>query len=291
MHAVPIRDTAARPAADRVAIRRVVCWLAGAPRQREASAVAITIARDHGAALVALSMIDPEGAAPRTAVPIGGSHWARWLVGARRKRMREAAAAAFSEFHDLVRDARLAAEERHEEGDFSALPTHVAAADILVVPAAIDRLGETARPDSELATLVAQARLVPVIRVNRQPGPVRQVAILAGVTSRSARLANGLIHSGLWTDARVTVIPTGDRPEAAQDLARSQIALLRAHGRNANLDDPLSSSLAADVIATRLRRFDVVVTDTLSARAGWFTAVRSDVAEIAADIAPVVLLP
>ncbi|BBK41338.1 hypothetical protein STVA_13580 [Allostella vacuolata] len=292
MTAVPIRDPARAGAQHQTtALRRLVCWLAGAGAQQEASAVAIALARDTGARLTGLSLLDSDAGQPRGAVPIGGTHWAQWLASSRRTRMRQAAAHAFAEFQDLARDAGVPAEARHDEGGLATLPTQVAAADLVIVPAGIDASGMAAPPAEELAAQVARARLVPVLRVGRRPATVRRVAILAGASPDCGRLAHGLIHGGLWATARVTVIPIGEQSERAAELARAQVDLLQAHGRTVELGDPLGADHSPAAAAAALRRYDAVVMATLSSGSGWFGAVRTDLHETAAETVALVLLP
>ena len=292
MTAVPIRDPSIRNRAQgHVPLRRLVCWLAGAGAQKEASAAAIELARQSGARLTALSMLDPAVGEPSGAVPIGGSYWAKWLATSRRTRMRQASAHAFAEFQELAREAGIEAEARHEEGGLASLPARVAAADLVIVPAGIDGAGDPVPPADELAALIARARLVPVLRVNRRPGAVRRVALLVGTSPDCSRLAQGLTHGGLWPEAEVTVIPVGEETAAADTFAQSQIELLLAHGRRAVAGAAITGSHSTEEVATALRRYDAIVMATLSTRSGWFGAVRTDIHEVAAETCATILLP
>ncbi len=293
MTAVPSRNAASAPsrAAAPMIPRRLVCWLGGGATQKEASAVALALAGDTGARLLALSMLDPEIGEPQGAVPIGGSYWAKWLAGARRTRMRQAAAGAFAEFQELANGATADIKAHHAEGAFSSLPARVAACDLIIVPAGVDPTGERATHADEIATLIARARLIPVLRVNHRVAAVRHVAILVGTSPPCSRLAHGLSRCGLWPGAAIAIIPVGEPAEAALDLAQGQVELLRAHGREAELCEALDGSCPTTVVATRLRRYDVVVMSTLSTGSGWFGPVRTDIHEHAAETCAMVLLP
>ncbi|BBK30376.1 hypothetical protein STHU_10100 [Allostella humosa] len=272
-------------------VRRIVCWLAGAACQRQASAVALEMAQATGARLTALSIVGADDGPGRTALPAGGGHWARWLASTRRKRMRHAAAHAFAEFQEMAGDAGVQAEARHEEGGLGMLPARLAGADLVIVPAGIDEQGEPARAADELAARMATARLAPVLRVAQAPDSVRRVALLVGGGPGCARLAHAFIHGGLWPQAEVAVIPVGDQPERATAAALGQIELLQAHGRRAAAGDPLDGTMAPVDVATRLRRYDAAIVSALSANSGWFGAVRTDIHEVAADTVPLLLLP
>ncbi|WP_374449165.1 monovalent cation/H(+) antiporter subunit G [Stella sp.] len=289
MTAIPFPEAAGRPAPQPTPLRRIVCWLSGAAAQPETSATALALARASGASLTALSLVQP-AAEPRGPRPIGGSHWARWSAASRRERQRSAAAAALADFEDRARGAGVAATARHEEAGPAALARHVAAADLLVVPAGIDAAGERADGADELAARIATDHRVPVLRVARRSGPVRRIAILVDSAAASAGLAQSFARIGLWADAAVEVVPLGEVP-AALDAAAAQAALLGAHGRSAELAAPLGDDCTIEEAATFLRRYDAVVAARLGSGSGWFQAVRTDCHAVAATTAALVLLP
>ena len=60
MTAIPFPDTAAPAAPGPAPLRRIVCWMSGAPAQADASAAALALAAVTGAGLTALSLV-PQG--------------------------------------------------------------------------------------------------------------------------------------------------------------------------------------------------------------------------------------
>lgn len=103
MTAIPFPDTAARPTPQPAPLRRIVCWMSGAPAQADASAAALALAAATGAGLTALSLVPQGDGEPGGPRPIGGSYWARWSAASRRERQRREAAAALADFQDRDR--------------------------------------------------------------------------------------------------------------------------------------------------------------------------------------------
>lgn len=288
MTAIPFPEASGRPAAHPAPLRRIVCWLSGAPAQSEASATALALAGDCGASLTALSLVASvsDAGGPR---PVGGSHWARWSAASRRERQRTSAATALADFEDRARSAGVAADTRHDEAGPAALGRHVAAADLMVVPAGIDAAGEPAEGADELAARIAAEHRVPVLRVARRPGPVRRIAILVDRSAASAGLAQSFARIGLWSDARAEIVPVGDDP-ASIEAAAAQAALLLAHGRVVETTPPIGEETPVDEIAALLRRYDAVVMARLGP-ATWLGIARIDRHAVAAATMALVLLP
>lgn len=289
MTAIPFPEAKGRPAAPPVPLRRIVCWLSGAPAQTDTSEIALALARSSGAALTALSIVAGPGE-PSGPRPAGGTHWARWSAASRRERQRGAAAAALADFQDRARAAGIAAETVHEEAGPGGLARHVAAADLIVVPAGIDPAGERADGSDELATRIAGDHRVPVLRVARRTASVRRIAVLVDRRDASAGLAQSFVRIGLWAEAEIDVVPVTD-DGACIDAAAAQAALLTAHGRAAETTTALGEDATIDEMAVLMRRYDAIVTVGLGGGAAWFGVARGDCRSVAAATAPLVLLP
>lgn len=292
MKPVPIRDQPLpRESAGSAALKRIHAWLVGGPAQPAASRMAAELALASGAKLTGLSAIDPSAARRREPLGIGGAYWAKWLGEQRRSQMRETSALVLADFQSVVEKARVPAATRHEEGDFESLAVAAASADLVVVPAGVDRAGMPAVHAEEVASWIARSRLAPVLRVRQFQPAVRSVVILVGMTPACGRLAQAFIHSGLWIGARVTVVPVGLRRPLARKLAEEELALLREHHRDAELGEGIDLDSTTEAVVERFRWYDAAVMGTLSDRVGWFGAVREDIYELVADTVPVTLLP
>lgn len=280
-------------AAEPAAMRRILCGLVGGPAQAEATAAAIALARDNGAQLVGLS---GAGQAPRRwhgPLGIGGAYWAEWLESRSRARLRESAAAALQQFQDATAAAPgLDVLARHEEAGAAALARLLAGHDLVVLPAGAGPHGLPCEPGEEIGAALARARVAPVLRVARRPEQVRAVMLLVGASEACGGLAAGLLRTGLWPAASLSILPLGDDRPEAQAMAEAQAGLLRAHGRGVTLLPPAALDAEAPALRARLGRCDAAVMSCLSTRSGGvLDSLRSCAHEIAADTVPVILLP
>jgi monovalent cation/proton antiporter MnhG/PhaG subunit len=273
------------------ALCAITAWLVGGPCQSEASAQALALALAARARITGLSALDTDAATLRSLAPAGGAAWARWLGDQRRTRMRERASRSLAEFERLCASADRPARMRHEEQGLSALIATTAGCDLLVVPAGVDPIGEPARHGDQLAARLADAQTAPVLVVRKRPLAVRSVLVVVSDTRRCGRLAQGLIRSGLWRDARINVVAVGEaRPQVAM-LAAEQADLLEAHGYDVRRLPPIMLDEDHVALEEMVGRADAVVMATMSNRRGWFGAVRECIHEIASDRAGLILLP
>lgn len=292
MSAAENRNYATAPLSPgRMQLRALTAWLVGGPSQSEASATALDIAEVAGARLTGLSALDADAADHPGPVPVGGMAWARWLGDQRRTRMRERASKSIAEFDELCFARHVKTQVRHEERNFPTLVLAAAGADILVVPAGVDRLGEPASPTEEIATELSVAGIAPVLRVRRRPHSVRRILLIVSLTPRAGRLAHALIRTGLWQSADVEVTTIGGMRDQLDFLAREQAALLEQHGYRVQVTAPIDFDADRAEMLARLSRADAVICPTLSHRRGWFGSIREDLHELAAERADLILLP
>lgn len=273
------------------ALRQVTIWLAGGPSNREAVQFALGLTGASDAKLTGFSSVDPADDIPAAAVPVGGTHWNAWLARSRRARMREAAAEALSEFHFLADGQRDGIATRHEEGCLPDVLVATAGSDLLIVPARVDPYGAETSGEGELAHVLAGRRLSPLIRVASTPDAVLRIAVIVADATACARLAQGLLATGLWPKAGVTVIPLTNDP-ALLALAREQVEQLQAHDRAAKLGDPVGEDPAPATLRNRFSSYDAAVMSTLSrGKDGLLGVLRDDPVERIAARVPLVLLP
>lgn len=277
---------------DQMALRNVTVWLAGGPSNREAVRFGLDLAEAAGARLTGLSAFDPADSVPPGPVPLGGNHWNKWLADSRRGRMRESASAALAEFRDLTSDVPAGVTSRHEEGALEQVVVATAGADLLIVPAGVDPYGAPAQGEAEFAHVVARRRLGPLLRVRARPDSVHRIALIAADPASCGRLAQGLLATGLWPQAEVTVIPVLAEGSAALALAREQVDQLLAHGRKARLGDPIDDAISPSALHNRFSSYDAVVLSSLARpSSGWRAMLRDDPVERIAAEVPLALLP
>jgi acyl-coenzyme A synthetase/AMP-(fatty) acid ligase len=206
--------------------------------------------------------------------------------------MRERSGKALAEFDALASSSSLSVNLRHEEQTFDDIVMVAAGADLLIVPAGVDRIGEPAQYGDELAAQLSAARLAPVLRVRNHRTNVDRVLLIVSNSDQCGRLALALIRTGLWRNAviRIATVAEQQRQHVAR-LADEQASLLIAHGYDVKRLPTIDLDEDQDALQGRVGTVDAVVTGVLSNRRGWFGAVREDIHEIAARNAPLILLP
>ncbi|WP_237212947.1 cation:proton antiporter [Falsiroseomonas oryziterrae] len=284
----------AQPAAEPVALRRILCCLVGGPAQTEATAEAITLARGAGAQLVGLSGAGQSAREWRGPLGVGGAFWSEWLASRSRAKMRENAAAALQEFQEAISaQPGLDAQARHEEAEPHLLARLLAGHDLVVLPAGAGPHGLPCDLRDEIASGLARARVAPVLRVARRSvRPVRDVILLVGSSEACGALATGLLRSGLWAQAAISIQPFADDRRGVRAMVDSQAELLRAHGRRVAVLPSLDLDFEAPDLRARLVRYDAAVMSCLSTRHdGFLDSIRICVHEVTADTVPLTLLP
>ncbi|WP_207482634.1 cation:proton antiporter [Arenibaculum pallidiluteum] len=292
MTPVPLRDQSRAAAATSAeTTRRIVCWLGGGAAQREAIEYATQLSAASGAKLLGLTALDPAPSVRPEAIPAGGGYWARWSADRRRAHMREVAASALREFESATHGQVIDVATRHDETGLDGLAAMVAGCDLVVVPAGVGYDGFDAAPDEELATIIARQSFVPILRVLQRPSRISSVVFVVSGTAGCPQLARRFLHSGIWPDATVTLLPVASYRPIVQTAIDEQVALIQAHGRSVAVMDPIDLDFEPDALRRSIRRFDGAVMGCLSHQFGWFGMVRSCPFEVTAGTLPVTLLP
>lgn len=281
------------PVSAPVALRGVVCCLVGGPNQAEATAQAFDLVGRVGGTLTGLSGAGLEPRMWRGPLPVGGTFWAEWLTSRSRQRIRDNCAAALQDFQGAAgANPGVEVAARHEEGQAADLVRTLAGQDLVVLPAGMGPHGVECTPGEEIAASLARARLVPVLRVRRKVAAVRSVVIVVGSSPACGMLAAGLLRTGLWPTADVSILPVADYRAGVATAVEAQVELLRAAGRKVRLLPSLELDFELADIGPRLATFDAAVLSCLSTHhGGLFDMVRNCAHEAVADTVPVVLLP
>lgn len=274
-----VRPPSATPPAS---LRRIVCCLTGGAHQSDATAVAFDLARRSGARLTGLVGADPAGE---------GTWLGRVASLARPTHAPEARATALREFQALAEAAAPVLDTALRGGGVDAAGA-LAGHDLAVVPAGVGPDGEERPPAEEVAALLSGLRRVPVLRVRRRVPLVRAALLVVGATPTCGALAAGLVRTGLWQDAALSILPVGgDRPGVAA-AAEAQADLLRDHGRRVRVLRGVDLVFEPDDLRPLLACHDAAVLSCLSARApGFIGQARACAHEEAASATALALLP
>jgi monovalent cation/proton antiporter MnhG/PhaG subunit len=276
-----------------VALRRLICCLVGGPNQPEATAQAFDLAEHCGGSMTGLSGAGLEPRLWQGPLPIGGAYWADWLASRSRMRIRENCAIALKDFRNMAAaTTSIEVATRHEEGHAADLVRALAGHDLVVLPAGMGPHGVECSPSEEIAASLARARLVPVLRIRRMVAEVRSVLIVVGSQPACGMLATGLLRTGFWPNAEITILPVADHRADIAALVEAQAEILHAAGRKLRILPPLEPDFDLAALCSRLATFDAAVLSCLSTlQGGLFDIVRNCPYEAVSDTVPVVLLP
>jgi hypothetical protein len=245
--------------------------------------MAVELARSYGARITAVTPEDPYS-------PAGASVGAMLFDPYRHERQ-EAYRIAIDDFEDQIRGTDICVcrvpGPRAGAGLYSLLAAH----DLAVMPAGSGLDGSEEGWTSEVASLVAKERIVPVLRVGRKPWSVNGVVLVVGSASRCALLAQRFLCAGLWPEASVSLLPVGHERPSVLSSVKAQVELLQAHGRRTVVLPALSLDFEEEDMLPLVSRFPVAVLGQLSHRGGHFDRVRNDAFEVAAECCPLILLP
>ncbi len=276
-----------------VPLRRILLCLLGGPAQRDAALQAVDLARPQGAAVLGLSGAGLEPRSWRGPVPIGGAYWAEWLASRSRSQMREAAATALADFREVAAaNPQIETSARHEEASSEDLIRLLAGQDLVIVPAGTGPHGAESDPGHETAAALAAAHILPVLRVRRRPLSMRGVLLVVSSSPGCGALAGGLLRSGLWSSAPVSILPVAPDRRGVREVVEAQAELLRDHGRRVAVMAPIDLDFEVEELRARLACFDAAVVSCLSTRyGGFFDSIRGCAFETTAETVPLILLP
>lgn len=281
------------PALDPAPARRILCCLVGGEFQRAATEAALDLGSATGAQVTGLSGAGLEPRVWRGPLPIGGSFWSDWLTTRSRARIRQNCAEALEEFQSLTAGVSgLDAVARHEETGAADFARVLAGQDLAILPAGAGPHGTPTEPGLEVAASLAKAGVVPVLRVRQWPQRVRAVLLVVGDSPASGALAAGLLRSGLWATAPVSILPVAEERPGVVAMVKEQAELLRLHGRRVAVLPALEDDFDMAEARRLLARFDAAVMAQLSSRhGGILDSLRICAFETVADSVPVTLLP
>lgn len=246
-------------------LRRILVGLLPGEEGRATIDHAIRLARQTGAELVGLSIVDMPGARRVGPVPLGAGHYAWQLSEHRLRKARDEAADLVSSFELAASDAGVRYAVHHEEGDPCRLIANAAGSfDLVVIPTG-------GRPDGGAPTLrtggvdaLLSAGVRPILTGGTARETVRHVLLVHSPGSRAADTVRWFAQTRLWPEAVVHIADcTPASADAADELqARMEncAAYLAAHGY---ASEPLAAlgagSVDLDPLAALPFRCDAIV--------------------------------
>ena len=212
-------------------IKRILVGLGDRTYSSVATQHAIELARQHGAELTAVTIVDVSRLRQTGPVPIGGGASARELREHWRDATQEVVEVAIRQFEQSCRDAGLAHRVLREEGDpFDCMISCARYHDLMILGLRnLFEHGVIEEPPNELVRLVGEG-VRPILAVTDSVKPIKRVLIAYSGSMGSARTMKRFVQDRLWPDLTLKIITFGDDETAASGLFSDASAYCRAHG-------------------------------------------------------------
>ena len=218
-------------------IKRVLVAISDSPAAAAETAVAIDIAKSHGATVTGFTVVDPVRVSRVGPAAAGAFSYQIKLMETRKRRANEMARAAMGQLETRCGEADVAFDPQHFEGVADRTLADVwRFQDLCVAPTRPWAPGEP-HPYEETAILhVVAMGLRPVLAVPPD-APVRPAKALVALSGSldSAKSLKHFIQMGIWPDIPLHLVTIG-KPKSGDDPARlldEASAYVRDHGRAA----------------------------------------------------------
>lgn len=241
-------------------LRRLLVGLVPGDAGRIAIDQAVRLARETGAELVGLSMVDVPAARRVGAVPLGAMHYARRLSEHRLHEARDKAADVVSAFEVAAAAAGVRYEVRHEEGDPRTLLADASGSFDLVAMPAYGWESDGAEPNGPGLDPLLAAGVRPLLTGTPARREVRHVLLVHDLSQRAGQTVRWFGQTRLWPNATIHVAGIGEAKPTMDATLEEAAAYLGAHGYAAEAIGPMpQSSVAADPLADLPFRCDVAI--------------------------------
>lgn len=242
-------------------IRRVLVGLVPGEAGRAAVEQAVRLARETGAELVGLSVVDVPAARKVGPTPAGGIHYARRLSEHRLHTARDKAADLVAGFELAASSAGVRYALRHEEGNPTALLGTISGAfDLISMPGTGWSGDETAQQNTDGLNDILSAGVRPILTGTAARREVRHVLVAHDLGLRAGQTIRWFAQSRLWQSATVHVAGIGETGSTADVGLEEAAAYLRAHGYEAEAIGMMPpSDIELDPLAGLAFRCDAVV--------------------------------
>ena len=214
-------------------IKRILLGLGGTPYTDVAIERSIELAKDHGARITAVTVVDTKRLKQIGPLPPGGDAFAEKL---RKKRLlitEQRIDEAIEKFAKKCKKSGISKKVKRETGDpFETMIAHARYNDVTIFGLkSLFDYGFTVEPRDALIRLVSQG-VRPIIAVSPQFRSIRKVLIAYSGSMESAKAMRRYVQLNPWRNVDLRVVHFGKRNKGADQLLKDAADYCRDHGFN-----------------------------------------------------------
>ena len=214
-------------------IKRILLGLGGTPYTDVAIERAIELAKEHGARITAVTVVDTKRLKQIGPLPPGGDAFAQKL---RKKRLlitELQIQKAIEKFRKKCEKSGISTKVKRETGDpFEAMIAHARYSDITLFGLkSLFEYGFNVEPRDAIIRLVSQG-VRPIIAVSPQFRSIRRVLIAYSGSMESAKAMRRYVQLNPWRNVDLSVVYFGKRNRSTDQLLKDAADYCRDHGFN-----------------------------------------------------------
>jgi nucleotide-binding universal stress UspA family protein len=224
-------------------IKRILLGLGGTPYTDVAIERAVELAKDHGARITGVTVVDTKRLKQIGPLPPGGDAYAEKLRKKRISITEQRIDKAIEKFTNKCKKSGISNKIKRETGDpFEAMIDHARYNDVTIFGLkSLFDFGFTVEPRDTLIRLVSQG-VRPIIAVSPQFRSIRKVLIAYSGSMESAKAMRRYVQLNPWRNGSVRVVHFGKSGKVTDKLLKDAADYCRDHGFNTETESVTNSA-------------------------------------------------
>jgi nucleotide-binding universal stress UspA family protein len=224
-------------------IKRILLGLGGTPFTDVAIERAIELAKDHGARITGVTVVDTKRLKQVGPLPPGGDAFAEKLRKKRLSITEQRIDKAIEKFTKKCKKSGISTKVKRETGDpFETMIAHARYNDATIFGLkSLFDYGFTVEPRDALIRLVSQG-VRPIIAVSPQFRSIRRVLIAYSGSMESAKAMRRYVQLNPWRNVDLRVVHFGKSGKGADRLLKDAAEYCRDHGFNTETESVANSA-------------------------------------------------
>ena len=224
-------------------IKRILLGLGGTPYTDVAIERAVELAKDHGARITGVTVVDIKRLKKIGPLPPGGDAFAEKLRKKRLSITEQRIDKAIEKFANKCKKSGISNKIKRETGDpFEAMIDHARYNDVTIFGLkSLFDYGFTVEPRDTLIRLVSQG-VRPIIAVSPQFRSIRKVLIAYSGSMESAKAMRRYVQLNPWRNTSLRVVHFGKSGKVTDQLLKDAADYCRDHGFKTETESVASSA-------------------------------------------------